>query len=150
MRAPPESFRPITGAPFFIAMSMILQIFSACASRERAAEDGEILREDEDQPAVDAAVAGDDPVAKDALLGQAEVGVAVDDKRVELVKGAFVEQQVDALAGGQFAFGVLLLDAALAAAFHGLLAQFPQMGDAGRGAGGGVLNNLIGRLRHAC
>jgi hypothetical protein len=32
MRAPPESLRPITGAPFCIAMSMILQIFSAWAS----------------------------------------------------------------------------------------------------------------------
>lgn len=32
MRAPPLSFRPITGAPTFIAMSMILQIFCACRS----------------------------------------------------------------------------------------------------------------------
>ena len=32
MRAPPLSFSPITGAPFCIAMSMILQIFSACVS----------------------------------------------------------------------------------------------------------------------
>ena len=29
MRAPPESFNPITGAPTFSAVSMILQIFSA-------------------------------------------------------------------------------------------------------------------------
>ena len=33
--------------------------------RERAAEDGEVLREDEDQAAVDAAVAGDEAVAGD-------------------------------------------------------------------------------------
>ena len=32
IRAPPESLRPMTGAPFRIARSMILQIFSACAS----------------------------------------------------------------------------------------------------------------------
>ena len=32
MRAPPESLSPITGAPTFIAWSMTLQIFSACAS----------------------------------------------------------------------------------------------------------------------
>ena len=32
MRAPPESFSPITGAPVFSAKSMILQIFSALAS----------------------------------------------------------------------------------------------------------------------
>ncbi len=32
MRAPPESLRPITGAPLLMARSMILQIFSAWAS----------------------------------------------------------------------------------------------------------------------
>ena len=32
MRAPPESFSPMTGAPFCIAISMILQIFSAWVS----------------------------------------------------------------------------------------------------------------------
>ena len=32
MRAPPESLSPITGAPAFIAWSITLQIFSACAS----------------------------------------------------------------------------------------------------------------------
>src|SRR5690606_41137222 len=32
MRAPPESFSPMIGAPFFSARSMILTIFSACAS----------------------------------------------------------------------------------------------------------------------
>jgi hypothetical protein len=32
MRAPPESLRPITGQPTFIAWSMTLQIFSAWAS----------------------------------------------------------------------------------------------------------------------
>jgi hypothetical protein len=29
MRAPPESFRPTTGQPIFIARSMTLQIFAA-------------------------------------------------------------------------------------------------------------------------
>ena len=32
IRAPPLSFRPITGAPVFSAMSRILQIFSPCIS----------------------------------------------------------------------------------------------------------------------
>src|SRR6185436_17193694 len=32
MRAPPESFKPITGTPTFIARSSTLQIFSACVS----------------------------------------------------------------------------------------------------------------------
>ena len=35
---------------------------------QRPAEDGEVLAEDEDEPAVDRAVAGDDAVAEDALL----------------------------------------------------------------------------------
>ena len=29
IRAPPESLRPMSGAPFFIAISMILQILAA-------------------------------------------------------------------------------------------------------------------------
>jgi hypothetical protein len=41
----------------------------------------------------------------------AEVGAAVGDELVELDEGARVEQQVDALAGGQLAVGVLLGDA---------------------------------------
>jgi len=32
MRAPPESFSPTIGAPAFIARSITLQIFPACAS----------------------------------------------------------------------------------------------------------------------
>ncbi len=32
MRAPPESLRPITGAPIFMAISMILHIFRAMVS----------------------------------------------------------------------------------------------------------------------
>ena len=46
MRAPPLSLRPITGAPTFIAMSMILQIFWRVAFGQRAAEHGEVLGED--------------------------------------------------------------------------------------------------------
>ena len=32
IRAPPESLRPMTGAPIFMAISMILQIFRAIVS----------------------------------------------------------------------------------------------------------------------
>jgi hypothetical protein len=35
MRAPPESLRPITGAPTFMAMSITLQIFMRMAFRKR-------------------------------------------------------------------------------------------------------------------
>ena len=65
---------------------------------ERAAEDGEVLREQEDQPAVDLAVAGHDAVARDLLLFHPEVGAAVDDEAIGLDEGARVEQQLDALA----------------------------------------------------
>ena len=68
MRAPPESLRPMTGAPFFIARSMILQILRGVGLGERAAEDGEVLGEDVDQAAVDAAVAADHAVARDLLV----------------------------------------------------------------------------------
>ena len=116
MRAPPESFRPITGAPTFIAWSITLQIFSACASRQRAAEDGEVLAEDEHQAAVDHAVAGDHAVARDLVVGHAEVGAAVLDEHVPLFEGAVVEQQLDPLARGELALVVLRVDALLAAA----------------------------------
>ena len=82
---------------------------------ERAAEDGEVLGEDEDHAAVDAAVAGDEAVAGDALGVHAEVCRAMGYKFVGLLEGAFVEQEVDALAGGELA-GLLLAGAALGAA----------------------------------
>ena len=109
MRAPPESSRPTIGAPTFIARSMILQIFPACASDERPAEDGEVLAEDEDQSTVDGAVAGDDAVAEDRVVRTA---VATGDERVELDERPGVEQQVEPLARRQLAGGVLPLDRA--------------------------------------
>ena len=87
--------------------------------RERAAEDGEVLREDVDQAAVDAAVAGDEAVAGDDLLVHAEIAAAMGDELVELFEGAFVEQQFDALARGEFAFFVLAVAAFFAAALLG-------------------------------
>ncbi len=87
-----------------------MQIFSRRRA-ERAAEDGEVLREDEDLPAVDRAVAGDDAVAGDRCLLHAEVGAAVRDEPVELDERARVEQQIDPLARGELAGLVLALDA---------------------------------------
>ena len=98
----------MTGAPFRSARSITLQIFSACASRQRAAEHGEVLGEDVDQPAVDPAVAGDHAVAGNDLLVQAEVGGAVGDEAVELDEAALVEQEVEPLARGELALLVLL------------------------------------------
>src|SRR5205085_1980216 len=83
---------------------------------ERSAEDGEVLREDEDLPALDGAVAGDHAVAEDLLLLHSEVVAAVDLELVELDEAARVEEQLDALAGGELPLLVLLVDPLLAAA----------------------------------
>src|SRR4051812_17429449 len=117
MRAPPLSFRPITGAPTFIAMSMILQILPAWRAGggppavvqpaprrpafpphvhdladlagggggEPPAVDGEVLAEDEHQPAVNRAGSGHDAVAGDLLRRHAEIGAVMLDIHVELL-----------------------------------------------------------------
>ena len=61
MRAPPESLIPITGQPYVTARSMTLHLLGEDL-RERAAEDREVLGEDEHLPAEDRPVAGDDGV----------------------------------------------------------------------------------------
>jgi hypothetical protein len=78
---------------------------------QRAAEDGEVLGEDEDRAAVDGAPAGHDAVARDLLPGHAEVRRPVLDEHVELLERAVVEEEVDALPRGQLAALVLRLDA---------------------------------------
>ena len=93
------------------------------------AEDGKILAEDEDQPPVDSAEAGDDAVAGDGLLGHAEIGRPVFDEHVPFLERARIEQQLEALPGRQLALGVLGVDALLAAALAGTFALFLQLAD---------------------
>ena len=88
---------------------------------ERSAEDGEVLGEDEDLAAVDRAVAGDHGVAPRTALGHVEVGGAVPDESVEFLERAGVEQDIEAFAGGQLAFGVVLLDRLFRSGVDGLL-----------------------------
>src|SRR5262245_45780005 len=83
---------------------------------ERAAEHGKIFGEHKRLAAVDGAPAGDDAVARHLCLLHAEFGGAVLDEHVELLERALVEQQLDALARGEFSAGVLRLDACLSAA----------------------------------
>ncbi len=83
---------------------------------QRAAEDGEILRKDEHQPAVDRARPGDDAVAGDLLVLHAEIDAIVLDVHVELLERAFVEQHGEPFARGELALGVLRVDAFLPAA----------------------------------
>ena len=78
--------------------------------RQRSAEHREVLREDEDQASVDGAVAGDDAVAEEVLAIQPELRRAVGDECVELDERSGVEEEVEALARGELAPGVLALD----------------------------------------
>src|SRR5271157_255186 len=84
-----------------------LHDFGSVGLRQRAAEYGEVLGEDEHQAAFDAAVAGDEAVAEILLLIHAEVGAAMGDELVGLFEGAFVEQELDALACRHLALLVL-------------------------------------------
>ncbi len=78
---------------------------------ERSAEDREVLAEEEDEPAVDRAVAGDDAVAEEVLVAQPELVRPVRDEGVELDEAPGVEQEVDALPRRELPPGVLPLDA---------------------------------------
>src|SRR5690606_2056565 len=102
---------------------------------ERAAEDGEVLREDVDEPPVDGAEAGHDAVAVGPALFEAEAGGLVADERAEFLERALVQQDVQALAGGQLALLVLPGDAGLAAAQARLGAAAVEVGEEVRGVG---------------
>ena len=102
---------------------MTLQIFSAKASDERAAEDGEVLGEDEHLPAEDRSVAGDDRVAPRSALHHSEIGIPVADEAVELDEAAGVEQLLEPLAGEELAALALPLDRLRVALVRRLVAQ---------------------------
>ena len=88
---------------------------------QRAAEDREVLGEHAHLAAVDGAVAGHHAVAVRALLLQAERRRPVPGQLVELDERALVEEQLDPLAGGLAALGVLLLDRLRRAGVHRLV-----------------------------
>src|SRR5437879_11337067 len=98
---------------------------------ERSAEDGEVLREDIHQPAVDVAVAGDHAIAEDLLLAQAAAG----DEHASFLEGARVEEEIDPLTSGQLALFVLFVDAFGSATEQGLAPEVFEMicaADSGR------------------
>src|SRR5690606_1576039 len=80
-----------------------------------------------DEAALDRAVAGDDAVAEDLLLLEAEARGAVRDEAVQLDEAALVEQEVEPLARGELAARVLRLDAGLPAAQLGLAPQLLEL-----------------------
>ena len=111
---------------------------------QTAAEHRDVLAEDADVAAVDGAVAGDDAVTERALLGQAEVGAAVLGQRVEFDERSLVQQGVDALARGQLALLVHLVDGGHTHRVQGLLAPLAQFGELARG---GVNVDIVLGLR---
>ena len=108
---------------------------------ERAAEDREVLAEHEDLAAVDRAPAGDHTVGERAVVLDAEAVRPVAGEHVELDERAGVEQQVDALAGGELAPLVLAPDRRLVAGRARLFLQlrelFEPLGDRVGGVGHG-------------
>ena len=78
--------------------------------RQRPTEDREVLREDEHQPAVDRAMAGDDAVAEIVRSLRVGRGGPVGHERVELDERSRVEEQLEALAGRELAHRMLALD----------------------------------------
>ena len=79
---------------------------------ERSAEHGKVLAENEDQPPVHGAIAGDDAVARDLVRVDAEIVAAVLDEHVPFLEGTGVEQELEPLARGQLAAAMLRIDAA--------------------------------------
>ena len=97
---------------------------------QRAAEDPEVVGVDEDRAAVHRAPAGDHTVGVRLLGLQAEAGRPVPAQLLDLAEGALVQQQLDPLARGQLALGVLRLGRLLARAApapaHGSRAARPR------------------------
>ena len=82
---------------------------------QRTAKDGEILCEHVDRPIVHRSVATDDAVAGNRALCHSEILAAMGHESVDLDEAARIQEQLDALPGGQFSGGVLALDSRLAA-----------------------------------
>ena len=84
---------------------------------QRTTKHCEVLAIHKDQAPVNHAVARDHAVARNLLVLHAEVHTAVLDKHVPLFKTAFVQQHLQALTRGEFAFFVLRVDALLPTAY---------------------------------
>ena len=87
--------------------------------RQRAAEDREVLREDEGLAPVNKAMSGDETVAGNLVRLHREIAAAVSDQLVELFESPVVEQKLYPLARRHLAFFVLALDPLRAAARFG-------------------------------
>ena len=104
------------GARFLSAMSWILVILRACSSLSEPPNTVKSLAKTNTVRPLTVPQPVTTPSPGILRLLHAEVGAAVLDEHVELLERAVIEQQVDALARGQLALGVLGGDALLAAA----------------------------------
>ena len=93
-----------------------MQILAALVSESDPPKTVKSCAKHVDDASVDAAVAGDDAVARDDLLLHPEIGAAMRDELVDLLERAGIEQPLDALARGELALLVLLAQPFLAAA----------------------------------
>ena len=139
IRAPPPSLMPDHRPAGLQREIQYLDDLFAVDLAERPAEDGDVLGEHADVPAVDGAVAGDDAVAVRPVVGQPEVGRAVPGERVELDERSRVQQHVDPLAGGLLALGVLPFDGLGRPGVHVFVQPAVEVGQL---AGGGVRGGL--------
>ena len=104
------------GAPFFSAMSWIFMIFSACASDSEPPKTVKSLAKTKTGRPLTVPQPVTTPSPAILVFVHAEIGGAMLDEHVELLEGALVEQDLDALARRQLAALVLGRDALLAAA----------------------------------
>src|SRR5690606_36016552 len=102
-------------------------------------KNSEVLREDADRAALDGASPRDYAIAEELLLVHAKVPAAVRDELVHLGEAVLVEQGVDALACGELAGLVLLVDALGTAARGGLRFHSAQAADRGFFTGLGLV-----------
>ena len=120
MRAPPESFSPMTGHPAFIARSITLQIFAAKVSDSEPPNTVKSWEKTNTARPSMRPWPVTTPSPGNALRLHAEIVAAVDDERVELLERARVEQGLDPLPRGELAGGVLLGDPLVATALPGV------------------------------
>ena len=106
-----------------------MQTLCDCTSEKEPPKIGEILGVDRDAAAVDLPEPGHYAVAGEFFTGHTEVTDIVCGEPAQFLEGAAVQQQVDAFAGRQLAFGVLIGDARLAAAELGLRAHLAKFGE---------------------
>src|SRR6185437_10784273 len=93
---------------------------------QRAPEDGEVLREEEDAAAEDSAVTRDNRVAVRTAIHHPEVRLAVADVAIELDERAWIAQLLGALAGEELPLFTPARDRLLAARVKRLSSQLLQ------------------------